>query len=63
MNKQLFNTMSREDSSVSGIDLDGTLFSSFVLCFTFLWVAMLNSVRRAADVLGAPHTLCIYLHF
>lgn len=37
--------------------------SFVVLCFTFLWMAILNSVRRAAGVWGAPYTLCIYLHF
>lgn len=35
----------------------------FVLCFTFLWMAILPSVRRAAGTWGAPYTLCIYLHF
>lgn len=35
----------------------------FALCFTFLWMAILNSMRRAANMLAAVYSLCIYLHF
>lgn len=44
----------------------GTHFFFFflvVLCFTFLWMAILYSARCAANMWGAPYTLCIYLHF
>lgn len=75
--KQPCNAMSHEDSYFGGVYLERMpdayfLFflphfffglSFVVLCFTFLWVAILNSMRRAASVWGAPYTLCIYLHF
>lgn len=76
MNKQPCNTMSHEDSCFGGVYLERmpdvyfffSLLSSSLVgllssCFTFLWMAILNSVRRAAGVWGAPYTLCIYLHF
>lgn len=39
------------------------LFFFFVLCSTFLRMAITNSTRRAANKWVVPYTLCKYLHF